>query len=183
MKVNPGDSQAIIPCTGARLLLASDGLWDFFTGPSACKIARKARLEKAPARLFRALMFQTDGVLLDDTTIMVVDILPRADLEFRDAVKEAKKARKKGLFSKFRRALHSIFSDEAAKGMELYSDLDALVNYPHIASKGFSIFASTRGNAGEPRSASQVKTFTSSSLAVLMCVITSINHVLWALFD
>lgn len=147
----------VVPCTGARLLLASDGLWDFFTGPSACKIARKARLEKAPARLFRALMFQTDGVLLDDTTIMVVDILPRADLEFRDAVKEAKKARKKGLFSKFRKALNRIFFDETAKGMEFYSDLDALIVFPHLASKGFRIFGATRDDGGDSQSAAQVK--------------------------
>lgn len=78
----------IIPETGARLLIASDGLWDYFTGKRACRVARSSPLYKVPNRLFKSLMFHTDGVLTDDTTILVVDILPRGYTDFRSLVKQ-----------------------------------------------------------------------------------------------
>lgn len=146
---NPSIRQAMIPVTGARLLMASDGLWDFFNGPRACKTARSSRLEKAPARLFRGLMFQTDGTLLDDTTIMIIDILPTPNMEFRDAIKLAKKARKKGLVSKMKHALKSLFKEGPKKKMDFYSDVDALMEFPSISSQGFSIFAASRKRRGE----------------------------------
>lgn len=160
--------QVLIPPAGARLLMASDGLWDFFSGSRACKIVRKARLEKAPARLFRALMFQTDGLLLDDTTIMIVDILPKGTVEFRDAVKEAKKATRQGLVSKVRRAINSLFKDDSSRTLELYSDMDALDAFPMLNSQGFSIFNSCRSKTGNPRSP-QVESYKNSCLDNNVC--------------
>ncbi|GMH43107.1 hypothetical protein BSKO_11029 [Bryopsis sp. KO-2023] len=145
----PNIRQVIVPMTGARLVMASDGLWDFYNGPRACKTARSSRLEKAPARLFRGLMFQTDGTLLDDTTIMVIDILPAMNIEFRDAMKMAKKARKRGLFSKMKHAFSNLFKEGHQKKVEFYSDVDGLMGFPTVNSSGFSIFSAARNKMGE----------------------------------
>ncbi|KAL6776912.1 hypothetical protein ACKKBF_B03980 [Auxenochlorella protothecoides x Auxenochlorella symbiontica] len=72
----PHVKQVLVPETGARLYVASDGLWDAFERDT--KVASMARAwspEAAPSRLINAVLSLYEG-LKDDTTILVADLLP-----------------------------------------------------------------------------------------------------------
>eukprot|EP00803_Ostreobium_quekettii_P010147 evm.model.scf_533.4 EVM.evm.TU.scf_533.4 scf_533:60513-66608(+) len=134
--------KVVIPDTGARLLLASDGLWDYFTGLRACKVARGSPLSKVPQRLFKALMFHTDGVLTDDTTILALDILPPGNTDFRHLAKQVRKTSRKKLQS-WKDLLSLVtypLQDTVQEALSFYTDIDAFTHYPRITSRGVAMY-------------------------------------------
>ncbi|CAD7697268.1 unnamed protein product [Ostreobium quekettii] len=138
----PHIRQVVIPDTGARLLLASDGLWDYFTGLRACKVARGSPLSKVPQRLFKALMFHTDGVLTDDTTILALDILPPGNTDFRHLAKQVRKTSRKKLQS-WKDLLSLVtypLQDTVQEALSFYTDIDAFTHYPRITSRGVAMY-------------------------------------------
>jgi hypothetical protein len=68
----PEVSQVHIGSRGARMLLASDGLWDVATGKSAAHKVRNVAYSKAAARLRSFAKDQRDR---DDITVIVIDAL------------------------------------------------------------------------------------------------------------
>ena len=72
---------------GARLILASDGLWDHITAKKACKAARKTLLDEAPEMLIRLAESKSKQGLTDDTSVLVVDMLPNDTDDFRDVAR------------------------------------------------------------------------------------------------
>ena len=61
-----------------RVVLASDGLWDFCTAQQAARVARGARSAQAAAHLLAELAWNVSHAKLDrlkdDTTVLVVDL-------------------------------------------------------------------------------------------------------------
>ncbi|CAD7697041.1 unnamed protein product [Ostreobium quekettii] len=85
----PHIRQVEIPMPGARLILASDGLWDHVTSRQACKQARKSRIHEVPEALIRfAESKSKQGGLTDDTSVLVLDMLPNSRDDFKDVVKK-----------------------------------------------------------------------------------------------
>jgi serine/threonine protein phosphatase PrpC len=71
----PHVTQVKIPDTGARFILASDGVWDSkVSQKQVVKIMRQNRLQKAASAVVRRVLASTG--LADDTTALCVDILP-----------------------------------------------------------------------------------------------------------
>lgn len=138
----PHIRQVVIPETGGRLLVASDGLWDYFTGKRACRVARSSPLYKVPHRLFKSLMFHTDGVLTDDTTILAVDILPQGHNDFRSLAKQVRKTTRKKLQSW--KDLWSFMTlplqEPEQEPLSLYNDIDVFRYYPRITSRGVAMY-------------------------------------------
>ena len=64
---------------GARLVIASDGVWDSFHGSSSqklvAKLVRGTKCRVAPMKVINAVM-QSSDYLRDDTSIVIVDITP-----------------------------------------------------------------------------------------------------------
>lgn len=87
----PHVTQVLLPPTGGRLLVASDGIWDAFDKMSrAGGMSRSWSTEAAPTRMIQTIV-RAFGGLKDDTTLVVADILP-AGMTFPQVASAAKKA-------------------------------------------------------------------------------------------
>lgn len=68
--------QVMLPPSGGRLVVASDGVWDAFDKLTRVTgMARGSTTENAPSQLIQTII-RAFGGLKDDTTVIVVDILP-----------------------------------------------------------------------------------------------------------
>ena len=78
----PHLSQVVLPANRAsRVILASDGLWDLSTFSSAAKAGRKAMSSPAAAIINSHFRF------MDDTTVLMVDLLPKGVGSFVEWIK------------------------------------------------------------------------------------------------
>ncbi|KAL3137957.1 hypothetical protein ABBQ38_005204 [Trebouxia sp. C0009 RCD-2024] len=73
---HPHIMQIQIPPEGARLVMASDGLWDCFPTRKVVKMARTKETQPAVDHIARAAIRHQGGQISDDLTIIVVDLLP-----------------------------------------------------------------------------------------------------------
>lgn len=72
----PHVTQVRVPESGARLMLASDGVWDAFDHMSRVfKLSRNWPVDVVPQRMISSIV-RAHGGLRDDTSIIVVDIMP-----------------------------------------------------------------------------------------------------------
>ncbi len=86
----PHVTQVLLPPTGGRLLVASDGIWDAFDKMSrAGGMSRSWSTEAAPTRMISTIV-RAFGGLKDDTTLVVADILPEG-VTFQQTAAAAKK--------------------------------------------------------------------------------------------
>jgi integrin-linked kinase-associated serine/threonine phosphatase 2C len=67
--------QLRLPTRGARLMLASDGVWDAFKTDRVAKIARKYPTASATGEVVTRVA-RSQGGLKDDTTLICIDVLP-----------------------------------------------------------------------------------------------------------
>ena len=68
--------QIMLPPTGGRIIVASDGVWDAFDKMTrASSMSRSWPLEQAPSRMIQTIV-RAYGGLKDDTTLVVIDITP-----------------------------------------------------------------------------------------------------------
>ena len=82
----PEVSQMSLGELGARIVLASDGLWDVLTGKSAAHRVRTVACSKAAARLRSVAKDQRDR---DDITVIVLDALDDANARIPAAIAAA----------------------------------------------------------------------------------------------
>eukprot|EP00803_Ostreobium_quekettii_P009953 evm.model.scf_1398.3 EVM.evm.TU.scf_1398.3 scf_1398:27316-31874(+) len=80
--------QAIVPTTGVRLTLGSDGLWDSLPWEEATRIARKTPIAQAAAALVNESHRRCDGAPSEDASALVLDILPQRRGDFSRVVKD-----------------------------------------------------------------------------------------------
>lgn len=72
----PHVTQVMIPPSGARVMLATDGVWDAFDHLSRVfKLSRNWSVDVVPQRMISSIV-RAHGGLRDDTSLIVVDIMP-----------------------------------------------------------------------------------------------------------
>ncbi|GAX84869.1 hypothetical protein CEUSTIGMA_g12290.t1 [Chlamydomonas eustigma] len=72
----PHIRQAIIPEAGCRVIIASDGLWDIMKPTKVVLSSRKFAAKEAVEQLM--MVVNKDRRIIDDTSIVIVDILPNS---------------------------------------------------------------------------------------------------------
>jgi serine/threonine protein phosphatase PrpC len=84
-------TQTIIASSGGRILIGSDGVWDAFHKRSKpASMTRNWSLDVAPSKLISNILKQ-HGTVKDDTSLIVVDILP-GNISFPDMVQASKQS-------------------------------------------------------------------------------------------
>ena len=81
-------TKVVVPKSGARVVMGSDGLWDLVDWEDAVKIVRWTPIRKAASRIMTQALFQNDWSFTDDTTALVVDILPPGCEDFTVQIRQ-----------------------------------------------------------------------------------------------
>ena len=79
---HPHIRQIAIPQGGARFAIASDGIWDGLKVKKAATLMKSKALKQCAQELVRHAMMGTG--LTDDTTVLVVDVVPSKVADFHD---------------------------------------------------------------------------------------------------
>eukprot|EP00803_Ostreobium_quekettii_P004638 evm.model.scf_987EXC.1 EVM.evm.TU.scf_987EXC.1 scf_987EXC:4289-7430(+) len=143
----------VLPRSGVRLILASDGLWDHLSGVKACKYSRASMLRQAPKRLL-SLATSIAGRLSDDTTILTVDILPQNSYDFSDTGDSITRLVVSGVRNLVRKTVvkgRRLLSG-SKHGYSYYADVDGLVEYPEVLQTDVSSGSSTPSKSPTPPS-------------------------------
>lgn len=81
---NPSIRQIRLPPTGARLIIASDGLWDAVPAGRVARMLRQHGTAKAAAtQAVNCAVSCRGGMLSDDVTVVIVDLLPPGCPDFK----------------------------------------------------------------------------------------------------
>lgn len=81
---SPHIKQIKLPATGARLIIASDGLWDAMPAGRVARVLRaQASAQGAAMQAVHSVNASLGGLLRDDVTVLVIDFLPPACRDFR----------------------------------------------------------------------------------------------------
>lgn len=126
----PHIRQIWIPKEGARLVMASDGLWDYMSGNRACRLVHRTPVVNAPKRLLKAARHYAHGFLCDDVSILVLDIMPQEGVDFSERQPSAPAGVLRSLSGYLRhRTFHARL--KKAKKSILYADVDGLTEFPN----------------------------------------------------
>eukprot|EP00803_Ostreobium_quekettii_P008038 evm.model.scf_1092.2 EVM.evm.TU.scf_1092.2 scf_1092:26450-31189(-) len=87
--------QVVLPRSGARVLMGSDGLWDLIAWDDAVRLIRRTPASKAASRVLTQALFQHNWCFTDDTSALVLDVLPAHRGDFPSLVKEKLKRQRK----------------------------------------------------------------------------------------
>eukprot|EP00798_Chlamydomonas_sp_ICE-L_P005306 gene5306-18550_t len=139
----------LVPKTGARLISASDGLWDVLSFGKAAKLSRPKSARDASNALMAAVT--KDLRCLDDTSIFIIDVLPdentsfpklalRAGTESAGEIDEktlplTKKASSGGLFACFKPAIEDMLVVDiplSTSRFQFIADVDCMKAYPGL---------------------------------------------------
>eukprot|EP00798_Chlamydomonas_sp_ICE-L_P005307 gene5307-18551_t len=145
----PHIRQFLVPVNGARLVIASDGLWDVLSCAKAARLIRTKPEKAAAAALLVAV--QEDQRVMDDASIIVLDILPATTNNFPtvflkaidptsssapDPLSAPKASSGGGFFSCFHpevvEKLHEAGSPAVNGALKLLADVDCLEAYPGL---------------------------------------------------
>ncbi|KAG2449516.1 hypothetical protein HYH02_005659 [Chlamydomonas schloesseri] len=132
----PHIRQVLLPSNGARIIVCSDGVWDLMSLSKAVKLCRFKPASAATAALMGAV--SRDLRLLDDASIIVVDMLPSDATSWPTVALKAnpKPEKSGGLFACFRPELDEPDSRDvhsSAPGhLAFLADLDSLRVYPQM---------------------------------------------------
>lgn len=86
---SPHIRQLKLPATGARLVVASDGLWDAMPAGRVARVLRGQPTPKAAAnQAVASVAASLGGLLRDDITVIVADFLPESCRDFGDVCKQ-----------------------------------------------------------------------------------------------
>ncbi|CAD7705035.1 unnamed protein product [Ostreobium quekettii] len=91
----PNVCQVVLPRSGARVLMGSDGLWDLIAWDDAVRLIRRTPASKAASRVLTQALFQHNWCFTDDTSALVLDVLPAHRGDFPSLVKEKLKRQRK----------------------------------------------------------------------------------------
>jgi len=135
----PHIRQVMLPRSGARIILASDGLWDHVSGVKACKYSRSSMLKHAPKRLIN-LAASIAGRLSDDTTILTVDVVPQSSRDFSDTRDSVASQVFRGVRNLVRRTMlrGRRFWIGAKSMCSYYADVDGMKEYPEVLQNDYS---------------------------------------------
>lgn len=78
----------ILPQSGARILLGSDGLWDIISWEEAARISRQMSVMDAASKVITTALIKNDWRYHDDVTAIMIDVLPSDSGEFPKVVKQ-----------------------------------------------------------------------------------------------
>eukprot|EP00210_Caulerpa_lentillifera_P006275 g5994.t1 len=81
---SPHIKQIKIPFSGARLTIASDGLWDHLTPDRVIKRSRKHTITQVPVELIAKARDVSEYGLTDDTSVLVIDVVPTPKIDFKE---------------------------------------------------------------------------------------------------
>lgn len=131
----PHIRQVILPTDGSRLIVASDGVWDLMSLSKAVKLCRLKNALSASSVLMATV--SRDLRLLDDASIIVVDLLPSDSSSFPTiALKSNPKPEKSGgLFACFKPELDEPDSRDLnglPGHLTFLADIDSLKAYPQL---------------------------------------------------
>eukprot|EP00803_Ostreobium_quekettii_P005450 evm.model.scf_764.4 EVM.evm.TU.scf_764.4 scf_764:35360-39380(-) len=118
---------------GARLVVASDGLWDMLKPKKVMSIIKTPTVDRASTKLVSTAKRAGGGVLHDDISVLVLDIVPTS---MKDA--PAPKHIRKNVAWK----CCSSTTDDDRSSLEFVSDIDSLHWYPmlvHTKSAGAAV--------------------------------------------
>lgn len=105
----PHIQQLRLPPTGCRIILGSDGLWDCVPFSKAARHVRSMKADPAATELVKLAAANTR--IIDDTSAVVVDILPSASATF-PAIAAAAQAQAEGVHRPPSRGLFSRLIDK-----------------------------------------------------------------------
>lgn len=83
----PHIRQVLIPSTGARLVLASDGVWDHLAFSKMKRTIKKKSLEQCSTALVKKALTVQGLHMKDDTTVYIIDMVPSPSQDFKDIIK------------------------------------------------------------------------------------------------
>jgi serine/threonine protein phosphatase PrpC len=86
----PSIQQIVLPPDGCRIILGSDGLWDCIPFSKVARMVRGMKADQAASELVSVASANTR--IIDDTSAVVVDILPSASTTFPAIVQKAQAA-------------------------------------------------------------------------------------------
>ncbi|KAK9804924.1 hypothetical protein WJX72_012226 [[Myrmecia] bisecta] len=81
----PHIHQLVVPRQGGRMVIASDGVWDAFDMKRVAKLTRSHPTAVAAGKILTTVV-RAQGGLRDDTSLIVVDILPPGVDSFPEAI-------------------------------------------------------------------------------------------------
>ncbi|KAL4425702.1 hypothetical protein ABPG75_009718 [Micractinium tetrahymenae] len=111
---SPHIRQLKLPATGARLILASDGLWDAMPAGRVARMLRGQPMPKAAAsQAVSGVVASLGGLLRDDVTVIVVDFLADSCRDFNDVCKQ------------FQGRLHNVLSNPQLSSLVMEQPADA----------------------------------------------------------
>lgn len=95
LRHDPHIKQVVAPASGARLIIASDGLWDSVTTGRVVRHLRGSTDPEGASQAAVQLALRSNGgSARDDITVIVIDLLPEGCPDFRTACREAATAKK-----------------------------------------------------------------------------------------
>lgn len=100
----PHIRQLLIPQTGVRLVLASDGIWDALGLSQIKKAVKHKSRRKCPDRLTDLVSLVQGGELEDDASVTVIDALTTEE-DFKDVIKAKAKSQHQNKLKKLSKAL------------------------------------------------------------------------------
>lgn len=123
----PHVKQVKLPESGARLIIASDGIWDALSSEMAAKCCRGLSTELA-AKLVVKEALRTSG-LKDDTTCLVVDIIPVDHSTFPASPRKHRNKFKSILFGMPQNSLSKLTNKSSSVGAieELFEEGSAVL--------------------------------------------------------
>eukprot|EP00210_Caulerpa_lentillifera_P006278 g5997.t1 len=127
----PHVRQIWIPKKGARLIMASDGLWDHITGANACKLIRSSVIQDCPRMLMREAQSLSEEPLSDDISILVLDLISSEGIDFSESLAVHSQTVIQSVSGYLRRPMTSSRHRKGRK-LEPFSDVDGLIEYPNM---------------------------------------------------
>lgn len=128
----PHVRQIWIPKKGARLIMASDGLWDHITGPDACRLVRSLAIQESPRRLLKEAQSISEDPLPDDISILVLDLISSEGVDFSESLAVHSQSVMQSVSGYLRRPMTVSRLKKGSKRLEPFADIDGLIEYPNM---------------------------------------------------
>lgn len=127
----PHIRQLLVPQTGARLILASDGIWDALGLSKVEKNLKHKSREKCSEKLMNLVSIVQGGELEDDASVIITDILINTvEVDFKYVVKDQKKGQKQNKLKKLTKHLSGRKKTKKKDYENFLADVDGLSMVP-----------------------------------------------------